>query len=386
MSDKILLVDDDQNLLSACERILHKQFHLETALGAEAALEKIAGQGPYAVVVSDRQMPVMDGITFLSLVKERSPDTVRIMLSGNIDLAHAVRVVNEGNIFRMLLKPCPQDILISCLKDALAQYRLVTSEKELLGKTLNGSIKLLTEILSATENKALGQTERLRKLIDDVARKSQTRDVWAIHLAAMLASIGFVTLPAELVVKSRERQTLSKKEEEMINSIPEISARLISNIPRLEAVSKIIRYQQKHFDGSGLPVDTLKGEDIPFGARLLKIFTDLTQIQSRGLGALDALDEMERRQGWYDPGLMTSVRAYFGGVAKPLARPVETVAKKVKELQVGMVLASDISTTDDNLILPAGHIINPMTLEKLRNFAEIFFIKEPIFVEAPQKP
>src|SRR5690349_13581587 len=151
MSEKILFVDDDPNLLAGVERNLRRQFALDTAPGGEAGLAKIASSGPYAVVVSDRQMPVMDGITFLSRVRERCPDTVRIMLTGNVDLEHAVRVVNEGNIFRFLIKPCPHETLYSTIQDALRQYRLINAEKELLNKTLSGSIKLLTDILSAVE-------------------------------------------------------------------------------------------------------------------------------------------------------------------------------------------------------------------------------------------
>src|SRR5512136_2002968 len=102
MNERILFVDDDANLLAACERNFRKQFPLDTAAGGEAGLANLAERGPYAVVVSDRQMPGMDGIQFLATVRQRAPDTVRIMLSGNVDLEAAVRVVNEGNIFRFL--------------------------------------------------------------------------------------------------------------------------------------------------------------------------------------------------------------------------------------------------------------------------------------------
>jgi len=102
MTEKVLFVDDDPNLLASCERNFRRKFQIETAEGGELALQKITERGPFAVVVSDRQMPRMDGIKFLSLVKERAPDTVRIMLTGNADLEGAVKVVNEGNIFRFL--------------------------------------------------------------------------------------------------------------------------------------------------------------------------------------------------------------------------------------------------------------------------------------------
>jgi DNA-binding NtrC family response regulator len=136
MSEKVLFVDDDPNLLSSCERSFRRRFQVETAEGGEAALQKIAERGPFAVVVSDRQMPRMDGITLLSLVRQRAPNTVRIMLTDNADLEGAIKVVNEGNIFRFLTKPCPPEILGKAVEDALGQYRLVTAEEELLNKKI----------------------------------------------------------------------------------------------------------------------------------------------------------------------------------------------------------------------------------------------------------
>ena len=96
MSERILFVDDDPNLLASCERNFRRKYQLDTAEGGEAGLARLAERGPYAVVVADRQMPRMDGIQFLSAVRQRAPDTVRIMLTGNADLDSAIRVVNEG--------------------------------------------------------------------------------------------------------------------------------------------------------------------------------------------------------------------------------------------------------------------------------------------------
>ena len=121
MTEKVLFVDDDPNLLASCERNFRRLFRVETAEGGDAALQKIAERGPFAVVISDRQMPRMDGIQFLSLVRERAPDTVRIMLTGNADLEGAIKVVNEGNIFRFLTKPCALEILGKAVEEAVAR-------------------------------------------------------------------------------------------------------------------------------------------------------------------------------------------------------------------------------------------------------------------------
>ncbi len=138
MSDRILCVDDDPNILAGYQRILHARFALDTARGAQEALKKMQTQGPYAVVVSDLRMPEMDGITLLTKVRELSPDTVRIVLTGYADIQMAMAAVNEGSVFRFLAKPCPPEHLAKALQAALQQYRLQRVERELLELTLRG--------------------------------------------------------------------------------------------------------------------------------------------------------------------------------------------------------------------------------------------------------
>ena len=81
MNEKILLVDDEANILAAYKRQLKKQFNLELALGGEEGLKLIKEKGSFAVIVADMRMPVMDGIQFLKKVKEVSPESVRMMLT-----------------------------------------------------------------------------------------------------------------------------------------------------------------------------------------------------------------------------------------------------------------------------------------------------------------
>ena len=106
MVRRILCVDDEPNVLLALERQFRKQFEIQTAVGSELGLKAIVENGPYAVVVSDLRMPVMDGNRFLAQVRKLSPDTVRVMLTGQADLADAITAVNEGHIFQFLTKPC----------------------------------------------------------------------------------------------------------------------------------------------------------------------------------------------------------------------------------------------------------------------------------------
>jgi response regulator RpfG family c-di-GMP phosphodiesterase len=268
------------------------------------------------------------------------------------------------------------------LEDAIAQYRLINAEKELLNKTLSGSIKLLTEILSTIDFKSFSRSDRLRSTISEVMPKIQIENSWEVHLAAMLAPIGYVALPPETIVKAREGQVLSKVEEQLMASVPDVAARLLSNIPRLEGIAKIVKYQHKHFDGLGSPMDGTSGEAIPAGARLLKILSDMVQLQSTGMLPLKALSEMQQRQGWYDPKLLGAVRTCFGGRETDVETGRATVSLTPRELRVGMVLRSDVKTRDGTLVLAAGHEISDMSLEKIQNFEQVSGIQEPILVEA----
>lgn len=382
MSEKILLVDDDPNLLAALTRNLRRDFAIETAEGPELGLRKLQEAGPYAVVVADRQMPKMDGIQFLSQVRQSAPDTIRIMLTGNADLEATIRVVNEGNIFRFLTKPCPVEVLSKALQDALSQYRLVTAEKELLNKTLGGSIKLLTDILSMVDPPSFGRAQSMREAITSIAGKLRVPDAWEIHLAVMLAPIGNVTVPPEVLVKNRLGRPLSTVEEQILASLPQTASRLLANIPRLEGVARIVQYQQKNFDGSGFPEDQVCGDAIPLGARLLKILLDLMHLQAKGMTLVQALSEMRTREGRYDPTLLAAVRAANEGRAVQPEAAKLSIEVHLNELFPGMVLRSNVEAKDGTLILSAGHRLSEMTLEKLHNFARLVGIKEPILVES----
>jgi DNA-binding NtrC family response regulator len=86
MNEKILFVDDDENLLASYQRQLRNKFAVATAPGGEQGLKVIGSEGPFAVIVSDFRMPGMDGVQFLAKAREAAPDTVRVMLTGYADL------------------------------------------------------------------------------------------------------------------------------------------------------------------------------------------------------------------------------------------------------------------------------------------------------------
>jgi len=105
MGEKILFVDDDPNILNSFKRQLRKMYQISTASSGQDGLDLIKKKGPFAVVLADMKMPHMDGITFLKKVKELSPDSIRLMITGNADQKTAISALHEGNVFRFINNP-----------------------------------------------------------------------------------------------------------------------------------------------------------------------------------------------------------------------------------------------------------------------------------------
>lgn len=379
MSEKILFVDDDTNILAAYHRQLRKQFTVDTAAGGELGLEMIKTHGPYAVIVADMRMPGMNGVQFLSKVKEDAPNSVRMMLTGNTDQQTAIDAVNEGNIFRFLNKPCPPEIMVKVLNAGIEQYRLITAEKELLEKTLSGIVKVLTDVLTLVNPTAFGRASRIRRIVRKMAVSLLVDKMWQMEVAVMLSQVGYVTIPKEVLRKLYNGINLSEKEFHIFESYPQIGYELIAKIPRLETIAKIIAYQEKHFDGSGLPQDTLRGEEIPLESRIIKLAFDFESFISSGFSENDALDLIRMRDGWYDPSLIQLLGKIISHETGNTTRTV-----RVDELTPSMILDEDINdAASGEVIVSKGYEASQSMCMHLRNMAIIEKIKDRVKVVIP---
>lgn len=381
IGNQILFVDDDANVLSAYRRSLHKRYQITTCLSGDEGLTKLATEGPFAVVVADMQMPGMNGIQFLQRAQEQSPETVRLMLTGNADQKTAADAVNQGHVFSFLTKPCPPESLDAALANALKQYRLIMAEKELLEQTLNGAIKVLTDVLSMMDPQAFGRAERLRNEMKSIARWFKAPRPWELELGAMLSQIGYVAVPQPVLLKARAGLSLTGAEKDMLARVPQSGADLLQNIPRLGSVAEIVRYQHKNFDGSGYPHDGTVGEAIPIGARVLRVLNELLDAEKAKRTRQDAFRKMQETRGVYDPQVLEAVAACFDiYLDKVETETSRRESVRISELKVSSILAEDITTLEGALIVPSGTQITPPLLQKLRNFAELAALKEPIFI------
>ena len=375
MTEKILFVDDEPNILQSIQRQLRNRFPLQTAGGGDEALRILKEDGPFAVIVSDMRMPGMNGVELLTKVKDSYPETVRLMLTGNADQETATEAVNNGQIFRFLTKPCPQATFITSLALALRQHRLIIAEKELLQKTLMGSITVLSELLAVVNPLAFSAGIRSKDYVVNISRALNLPNLWQYEIAALMSQIGCITLPGEVLNKIYTGMELTAQESEMYENHPVSGASLLEKIPRLENVAKMIRLQLKTYDEYTPEMVGDEFEEILVGAQVLKTALDFDRYIFRGLGRHESLDRMRKDKNAYNQEVLKALAAL-----KTERRMQQELSLPIGQVSVGMVAAGDMMAKNGVLIIPKGQIITTQLLQGLKNFSRQVGVIEPLRV------
>ena len=381
MTPRILVVDDDANLLRSFKRILAKHFEPVVADSGDSALDILAGGQNFDIVISDYRMAGMDGVQFLSRVRVMAPDTVRMLLTGYADLDVAIRAVNEGNIFRLLTKPCDGKDMAKALSDAMRFRKAMQAERELLEQTIRGSVGVMSDLVSLLKPDDFGRISRILPYVRNISCVVKDPTPWETETAAMLSMIGFITLPDTIIARVLENRGLSEKQQGLFAEHPAMAAKFVSGIPRMESVVEILKYQEKRYDGTGIPDDDKKGEDIPLGARILKAVVDFDIFVSNGVSKGEALVFLQQRRGWYDMKVLGSLDKILGTEAKYRVRDLHIMG-----LESGMVLAEDIFArrgVKPTKILSKGKELTEMTIDYLLKYSRHYEIIEPIKVMEP---
>jgi type II secretory ATPase GspE/PulE/Tfp pilus assembly ATPase PilB-like protein/DNA-binding response OmpR family regulator len=145
---RLLLVDDEPNILSSLQRMFRKEnYKISTAASAQEALN-ILDREKFHLIISDQMMPGMSGAELLQQVRERYPDTIRIMLTGHADTSAVMGAIRDGAVYRFIIKPAQEDDLRVSVALALEQYDIVQKNKELLAENSKQSkeIKALSQL------------------------------------------------------------------------------------------------------------------------------------------------------------------------------------------------------------------------------------------------
>jgi response regulator RpfG family c-di-GMP phosphodiesterase len=381
-AQSVLLVDDEPLVLSGLIRHVRKHVQVEQATSAQEAMSKLEAEaGKFGVVVSDYQMPEIDGIELLQRVTNRFPDVTRIMLTGQGDLNVATQAVNRGSVFRFLTKPCEPEALVSTIQAGLRQHELVTAERELLQKTLTGSIKVLTDVLSLSNPRAFGRASRAYRLARSLAPAASPEDRWQVSMAAMLSQLGCLTVSSDLLDRAESARELTEDDRTTLDAQATMAADLVANIPRLERVAETIRWQNAPFEEREARTQRPSGFALPLGARILHVALDFNRLRLAGLSPTQAVDAMRQSKGEYDPDVIDQLAAVLSVQPSSDFRKVT-----LQELRAGMTFAEPVYAKSGALLIGHGQDVTDSVRALLRSFIRRGEAEEPFAVHCPREP
>jgi response regulator RpfG family c-di-GMP phosphodiesterase len=371
---RVVCVDDEPHVAAGLALHLRRRYEVEIATSGQQGLELLNREPEAAVVISDMRMPQMNGAEFLERALAAHPNTTRILLTGYAEVDAAIRAVNQGQVFRFLVKPCPPPELLKTVEAAAQHHQLVTVERDLLERTLHGSVKMLCEVLAISNPVGFGRASRVKQHVSRLLDELGEKERWQVEVAAMLSQLGSITLPDETAEKLYYGAALTPEEQRMVERAPDVTEQLLGHIPRLEVVRAILAAREQGFRSHGGAELSAEERVVRRGGQLLKVATDFDALEALGVVGTQALDTMKGRPDQYDPEVLLAMQRACGSASEGSIREVSLAA-----LKPGMVFASDVKMMTGTLFVARGYEVTESFLGRVRNFRP-GSVKEPLRV------
>ena len=424
---RILCVDDEPNILSSLRRLFRGAgYQVRVSESGASALLALEAE-PADIVISDMRMPGMDGAQFLREVRERWPQTVRLLLSGQADVASVIDVVNQGAISRYITKPWDDDELLRVVGEVFQRKSQELDKAHLAAIALNRAEELkalnasLVQDVNASKDELTAVNERLKnnfvvslkvfaslvevrgphmpghsRRVADLARKLAAKlDLEAalvheIFVAGLLHDLGKLGLSDELLVtpvsNMKPWQLLEYRKH------PGRAEQLLMPLQDLRGAAASISAQLERFDGAGFPKQ-LRGRAILVGARILAVCADYHNLQAgiltpKKLSAAQALAVVRGSSGKrYDPWVVDAFEHVLNGGliadSSATSNNQNDLVVSAIDLQEGMILSRDLVSASGLMMLPANHVIDTRLIEKIRNIEKSAGITLTIYIKGP---
>jgi response regulator RpfG family c-di-GMP phosphodiesterase len=418
----LLLLDDEQDILNALKRLLRKMFTLVTFTQGQAALDYLQ-DNTVDLIISDMRMPNMDGAEFLAKSRNLHPETMRLLLTGYSDMDSTIKAINDGGVYCYIGKPWDNDALKMTLDKAAEHYclkkeakklgeNLLAANKELesFNKSLEKKVTERTSALESSKQKLQGSLKTQKSLLQDVLEmmsstieyrtgvgSGHTRRIAlqckaiAVHLgfdeaqcrftylSALLHEIGKVGLSDDAL---KQNKFDSDNLNEALASHPVIGAEIVGRVKRFAILTENIRHQDENYDGTGLPKH-LKAEDIPIGARIIRVVKDFDHLiagknNHHRMSIKDAKNWIVTRVNiWYDKGV---VDAFFA-ILSDRQDDEEGMEYSIglESVKIGDTLIEDL-VLNGNVMLKEGQQVSQLIIEKLSEYERDNNVKLTLFV------
>jgi response regulator RpfG family c-di-GMP phosphodiesterase len=232
-------------------------------------------------------------------------------------------------------------------------------EKDMMARTLQGSIKTLTDMLALVKPMYFGKISRLKRIAYQLAKELKYPDLWEVSIAAQLCNLGFVSIPDDVIKKYYAGENMSQQEKKMMDNNHEVSVKLIENIPRLEKIANIIKLHK-------IAYSQARDEKIQLHpiSRILKVANDYIEFS----GLTDNDEEILKMMNTiklpqYDPKVLEALKKVVS-----ISDDYKLMEVEVRELKEGMIFAKDIEGKYKNVLIPRGQEVTQSIKVRLINF------------------
>jgi len=328
MENRILIVDDEKMIYSLLARRLAKEgYNCVMANNGREALG-LFYKDNFSLIISDINMPEMNGLELLKNVKAVRPNMMFIIMTAYPEINLAVEAIRLGaNDF--LIKPVDLEIVVFSVKKALDQKKMeeeiesyhrnlkkLVEEKTaklqhallVLKETHLDSVMVLAGAIDAKDPYTRGHSDRVRKMSLRIGMKMgfSEEKIENLVFGALLHDIGKIGIRDEVLQK---KAPLTPEEYQYIQQHPLIGVKIVEGIDFFKNKISMIRNHHERFDGRGYP-DGLIGETIPLEARIIAVpdaFDAMTSLRPHrtAMPIEDVLVEMEKEKGkQFDPRVL----------------------------------------------------------------------------------
>lgn len=164
----LLIIDDEIEITKSIARQFRKKYTVFSATSAKEGIA-IMEKEHIQVVLSDQRMPDMTGVDFFSVIKDKYPDALKLLLTGYSDIEAVIGAINEGQVFRYVTKPWNPDELDSIVKEAFEKYELITNNRRLMLSLQDSNIRLEEKVKARTS-----ELEMLNSRLSDLNKEKNS--------------------------------------------------------------------------------------------------------------------------------------------------------------------------------------------------------------------
>jgi hypothetical protein len=333
------------------------------------------------VLVANFELQDLSGVELLTAARERWPETLRLLVLPPGDQSVPIAAINRARVQAVISDPTNPNEFREVVSESVDEYRRVVVSRQVSRHEHAGIVQLVTGRFSPVNKPAEvpPAAQHLRERVRIAARLVKLPNDAELETAAMLSLVGLAAVPPHVHDKLLTHARLSDDETAFLDEIPAVGLRLIDGMPHVEGVTAILRQQGGDPNAMRLLDDGRREHVVPLAARILRAVVDLQVFENAGMKSSAAIAVMSRASGRYDRTVIKALDGLFAENS-PAANP-RNAPRLVEDLVVGSRLAAEAVSFEGVPLVVTGTELTTSVLRRLRRFAELGELVEPLYVD-----